>query len=61
MNFCDSSRFVDIRVDFFYVFLTVHLSIILGSDQLDTQLLYLKYVYYDPLHVSSTICSSSGG
>ena len=37
-------------IGFFYVLLTVHLSIILGNDQLDTQLLYfiLQYVYYNP-------------
>ena len=43
----------------FYVLLTVHLSIISDNDQLDTQLLYfiLQYFYYNPLHVSSIICS----
>ena len=37
----------------FYVLLTVHLSITLKNDQLDTHLLYfiLQYVYYNPLHV----------
>ena len=35
----------------------------LDNDQLDAHLLYfiLQYVYYNPLHVSSVICSSSGG
>jgi len=47
----------------FYVLLTVHLSISLDNDQLDIHLLYfiLQYVYCNPLHVSSIICSSSGG
>jgi hypothetical protein len=38
---------------------------ILGNDQLDTHLLYfivrVQYVYYNPLHVSSIVTSSSGG
>jgi len=42
-------------------FLTMHLSIILDNDQLDTQLLYFTVRYYNPLHVSSIIYSSSGG
>ena len=44
----------------FYVLLTVHLGITLDNDQLDTHLFYfiLQYVYYNPLHVSSIICSS---
>ena len=48
---------------FLNVLLTVHLSISLNNDQLDAHLLYfiLQYVYYNPLHVSSIICSSSGG
>ena len=46
---------------FFYVFLTVHLSISLDNDQLDTHLLYFTILYYNPLHVSSIICSSPGG
>ena len=45
----------------FFVLLTVHLGIILDNDQLDTHFLYLQYVYYNSLHVSSIICSSSGG
>jgi len=36
----------------FYSFFTVHLRIILVSDQLDAQFL-LQYVYLNPLHVSS--------
>ena len=44
----------------FYVFLTVHLSVILDNDQLDTQLLYFTILFYDPVHVSSIIYSSSG-
>jgi len=45
----------------FYVLLTVHFSIILDNDQLDAHLLYfiLQYVYYNPVHDSSIICSSS--
>ena len=42
----------------FYVLLAVHLSIILDNGQLDANLRYLEYVYYNPLHVSSIICSS---
>ena len=40
---------------FFYVLLTVHLSISLDKDQLDAHLFYfiLQYVHYNPLHVSS--------
>ena len=44
------------RIFFFYVLLTVNLSIILGNDELDAQLHYFTYVYYNPRHVSS-ICS----
>ena len=44
----------------FYVFLTVHLSIILDNDNLIHNYIILQYVYYDPPHVSSIICSSSG-
>ena len=36
----------------FYIFLTLHLRIILVGDQHDTQFL-LKYVYFNPLHVST--------
>ena len=39
----------------FYVLLTVHLSVILVTDQLNAQTLVSQYVYYIPLHVSSTI------
>jgi hypothetical protein len=45
----------------FDVLLTVHLSIVLVINQLDAQNLVLRYVYYMPLHVSSTMCSTSGG
>jgi len=37
----------------FYVLLTVHLSIILVSNQLDAQFLFV-YVYFSSLHVLST-------
>jgi len=40
--------FVTNLVDFF-VSLTVHLSITLDNNQLDTQ--FFKYIYYNPLHV----------
>jgi len=43
------------------VLLTVHLSIILAINQLNAPILLLQYVYYTILHVSSTMCSSSGG
>ena len=55
---------------YFHVLLTVHLSISLDNDQLDAHLLcfILQYVHYNPfffhynpLHVSSITCSSSGG
>jgi len=36
-------------------------AVILGNDQLDTHLLYFTILYNNPLHVSSIICSSSGG
>jgi len=39
---------------FFCVSLTVHLSMItLANDQLDAQI--FKYIYYNPVHVSSNI------
>ena len=41
---------------FFYVLLTVYLSIILDNYQLDSHLLY-----FNSVHVSIIICSSSGG
>ena len=44
-----------------YVLLAVHLSIILDNDQLEAQLLYFTISLLNPLHVSSIICSSSGG
>jgi len=37
----------------FDVSLTLHLSITLANDQLDAQ--FFKYIYYNPLHVSSNI------
>jgi len=43
------------------VLLTVHLSIILAINQLNAQNLVLYEVYYMPLHVLSTMCSSPGG
>jgi len=39
----------------FDVLLTVYLSIILATDQLNAQTLIIKQVYYIPLHVSSTV------
>jgi len=33
----------------------------LDNDKLETHLLYLQYIHYNPLHVSSITCSSSGG
>jgi len=41
----------------------LYYSIILDNDQLAARLLYfiLQYIYYNPLHVSSITCSSSGG
>ena len=47
--------------DLFLCFLTVHLSIILDNDQLDTHLLYFTLRLLNPLQVSSIVCSSSGG
>ena len=51
------------RVFFFFdVLLTVLLRIfMLVINQLDAQNFVLQYVYFMPLHVSSTTCSSSGG
>jgi len=39
----------------FDIFLTVPLRIILAVDQRNAQILVLQYVYYIPLHVSSTV------
>jgi len=44
----------------FDVLLTVYISILV-INQLDSQNLVLQYVYFMPLHVSSNMCSSSGG
>ena len=49
------------NIFFFNVLLAVNLSIILVINQLDAQTLVLQYVYYTHLHVSGTMCSSSGG
>jgi fructose-1,6-bisphosphatase/sedoheptulose 1,7-bisphosphatase-like protein len=38
-----------------------HVTLILAINQLNAQVLLLQKVYYAPLHVSSTMCSSSGG
>ena len=46
---------------FFYVLLTVHLSIILAINQPNAQNPAPQQVYCMPLHASSTMCSSSGG
>jgi hypothetical protein len=46
---------------FFNVLLTVHLSVILIINRLIAQNLVSQKVYYMPLHVSSTMCLSSGG
>ena len=40
---------------FFYVLMTVHLSIALTNDQRDAQFLYFIIDYYSPLHVSSNV------
>jgi len=46
----------------FDVLLTVHLSIFISVvNQLDAQNLFHNKFYFKPLHVSSTMCSSSGG
>ena len=47
----------------FYVLLNVHLSIIIDNDQHDAHLIFfiLRYIYYISVHVSSTMCLSSGG
>ena len=48
-------RYVDqLMLQSFDVSLTVHLSITLANDQLDTQF-FFYYIYYNPLHVSSNI------
>ena len=44
-----------------YVLLTVRLSISLDKEKLDAYLLYFTIRPYNPLHVSSITCSSSGG
>jgi len=38
-----------------------HVRLLLVINQLDAQNFVLQQVYYMPLHVSSTMCSSSGG
>jgi len=60
MNLVLTSRFEQTYSNF-DVLLTVHLGIILVINQHNAQNLVLQYVYYMPLHVSSTMCSSSGG
>jgi len=65
-KYCTTISTDEIRVKkkvslIFYVFLTVYLSIISVINQLNAQNLVLLYVYCMPLHVSSTMCSSSGG
>jgi len=46
----------------FDVLLTVHLSIFISViNQLDAQNFVLQLVYFMPLHVSSTMLTSSGG
>jgi hypothetical protein len=42
------------KMNFFYVLLTVHLGIILVNSQLDAQFFFV-YVYFNSLHVSSTL------
>ena len=42
-------------------FVDLRMSIILDNDNLIHACVNLQYVYYNPLHVSSIICSSSGG
>ena len=55
--FCFLRPFYPLRTPKYFLFIS------LDNDQLDAHLLYfiLQYVYYNPLHVSSIICSSSGG
>jgi len=51
-----SSQYVSLAgmlMGFFYIFLKMHLRIILVGNQLDAQFL-LQYVYLNPLHVSSS-------
>ena len=45
----------------FYVLLTMHFRVTLDNDRLDAHLLYFTIRLLNPLHVSSIICSSSGG
>ena len=46
----------------YIVLLTVHLSITLVNDQLDTQLLYIYNIFITVLYMfRGTSCSSSGG
>ena len=40
---------------------TSRIILIIDNDQLDNNYFILQYVYYNPLHVSSIMCSSSGG
>jgi hypothetical protein len=40
--------------NFFYIFLTVHLSITLVIDKLDARFVLRVYFNFNPLHVSST-------
>jgi hypothetical protein len=50
--FCKHLLYIASRIIKFYIFLTVHLRIILVGNQLDAQFL-LWYVYLNPLHVLS--------
>ena len=62
---CATHSYVTYATIFFgggYVLLTVYLRIfILVINQLDAQNFVLQQVYFMPLHVSSTMCPSSGG
>jgi len=60
-SYCYYALFLTVFI-YFYVLLTVHLTIlILVINQLDAQNLFQNKFYFMPLHVSSTMCSSSGG
>ena len=55
VNILSSSMHFNFLIFFFKFLLTMHLSIILVTDQLNAPIIVSWWVYYTPLHVSSTI------
>jgi hypothetical protein len=53
--FGEFAKLRQVTITFYYGLLTVRLSTILVTDQLNAQILVLHQVYYIPLHVSITV------